>query len=80
MVFQDPTGALNPRQTIYEAVAEGIRIQRLDGVEEERVAEAMSICGLRPPEDFFLRYPARGVGRPAPAGGHRRGHGPRAPC
>ncbi len=57
MVFQDPTGALNPRQTIYEAVAEGIRIQRLDGVEEERVAEAMSICGLRPPEDFFLRYP-----------------------
>ena len=23
MVFQDPTGALNPRQTIYEAVAEG---------------------------------------------------------
>ena len=57
MVFQDPTGALNPRQTIYEAVAEGIRIQHLDGVEEERVAEALSTCGLRPPEDFFLRYP-----------------------
>ncbi len=24
MVFQDPTGALNPRQTIYEVVAEGL--------------------------------------------------------
>src|SRR5690606_8721012 len=23
MIFQDPTGALNPRQTIYEIVAEG---------------------------------------------------------
>ena len=57
MVFQDPTGALNPRQTIYEAVAEGIRIQGLDGVEEERVAQALAQCGLRPPEDFFLRYP-----------------------
>ena len=27
MIFQDPTGALNARQTIYEAVAEGVRIQ-----------------------------------------------------
>jgi peptide/nickel transport system ATP-binding protein len=57
MVFQDPTGALNPRQTIYEAVAEGIRIQGLEGPEEERVADALARCGLRPPEDFFLRYP-----------------------
>jgi peptide/nickel transport system ATP-binding protein len=57
MVFQDPTGALNPRQTIYEAVAEGIRIQGLGGSEEERVSEALAQCGLRPPEDFFLRYP-----------------------
>ena len=31
MIFQDPTGALNPRQTIYEAVAEGLRIQKLPG-------------------------------------------------
>jgi peptide/nickel transport system ATP-binding protein len=57
MVFQDPTAALNPRQTIYEAVAEGIRIQGLEGDEDERVRAALAQCGLRPPEDFFLRYP-----------------------
>jgi peptide/nickel transport system ATP-binding protein len=57
MVFQDPTGALNARQTIYEAVAEGVRIQKLPGNEEELVAEALAQAGLRPPERFFTRYP-----------------------
>jgi oligopeptide/dipeptide ABC transporter ATP-binding protein len=57
MVFQDPTGALNARQTIYEAVAEGLRIQRVPGNEEELVAQALSRAGLRPPERFFARYP-----------------------
>jgi oligopeptide/dipeptide ABC transporter ATP-binding protein len=57
MVFQDPTGALNARQTIYEAVAEGIRIQRVAGDEEQLVAQALSRAGLRPPERFFARYP-----------------------
>ena len=33
MVFQDPTGALNPRHTVYEAVAEGIRIHGISGDE-----------------------------------------------
>jgi ABC-type glutathione transport system ATPase component len=27
LVLQDPTGALNPRQSVYESVAEGLRIQ-----------------------------------------------------
>lgn len=57
MVFQDPTGALNPRQTIYEAVAEGLRIHGLSDGEEAKVAEALSISGLRPPERFFPLYP-----------------------
>jgi oligopeptide/dipeptide ABC transporter ATP-binding protein len=56
MVFQDPTGALNVRQTIYEAVAEGLRIQKA-GDEEARVAEALARAGLRPPERFFPLYP-----------------------
>jgi peptide/nickel transport system ATP-binding protein len=57
MIFQDPTGALNARQTIYEAVAEGVRVQKLPGDEEELVANALSRAGLRPPERFFTRYP-----------------------
>jgi len=57
MVFQDPTGALNPRQTLYEIVAEGLRIQGKPGDESERVAGALSRAGLRPPERFFPLYP-----------------------
>ncbi len=62
MVFQDPTAALNPRQTIYESVAEGLRIHGIhrsdDGLaEEEMVARALSRAGMRPPERFFLLYP-----------------------
>ncbi len=57
LIFQDPAGALNSRQTIYEAVAEGLRIQRVQGDEEELVANALSRAGLRPPERFFQAYP-----------------------
>lgn len=62
MVFQDPTAALNPRQTIYESVAEGLRVHGIDRgpngePEEELVARALSRAGLRPPELFFLNYP-----------------------
>ncbi len=56
LVLQDPTGSLNPRHTVYEAVAEGVRVHRLDN-EEARVADALARCGLRPPERFFGRYP-----------------------
>jgi peptide/nickel transport system ATP-binding protein len=48
MVFQDPTGALNPRQTIYEIVAEGLRSRKDTGDEVEMVKTALSRAGLRP--------------------------------
>jgi peptide/nickel transport system ATP-binding protein len=57
MIFQDPMGSLNPRQTVYEAVAEGFRIQKLPGDEATRVAGALARAGLRPPERFFELYP-----------------------
>ncbi|TDD24610.1 ABC transporter ATP-binding protein [Nonomuraea diastatica] len=56
LVLQDPMGSLNPRHTVYEAVAEGPRIHGLAD-EETAVATALSRAGLRPPERFFLRYP-----------------------
>jgi peptide/nickel transport system ATP-binding protein len=62
MVFQDPTASLNPRQTIYEIVAEGLRIHHITHgpngePEEQLVARALSRSGLRPPQRFFLNYP-----------------------
>jgi oligopeptide/dipeptide ABC transporter ATP-binding protein len=61
LVLQDPSGALNPRQTVYESVAEGLRVHKLvagsDQTESELVARALSSAGLRPPEALFLRYP-----------------------
>jgi oligopeptide/dipeptide ABC transporter ATP-binding protein len=63
MVLQDPAGALNPRQTVYDCVAEGLRLHHLSGndpggrSEEQQVADALAVAGLRPPEQLFLRYP-----------------------
>jgi oligopeptide/dipeptide ABC transporter ATP-binding protein len=57
MIFQDPMGSLNPRQTIYEAVAEPLRIHGIEGDERTLVANSMQRAGLRPPERYFLSYP-----------------------
>lgn len=57
LILQDTTGALNPRHTVYEAVAEGLRVHGMHEDEQSRVADALARAGLRPPERFFLRYP-----------------------
>ncbi|MVO90800.1 ATP-binding cassette domain-containing protein [Streptomyces sp. p1417] len=57
LVLQDPSGSLNPRHTVYEAVAEGLRIHKYGGDERAAVGGALARAGLRPPERFFLRYP-----------------------
>ncbi|MFD0633418.1 ABC transporter ATP-binding protein [Catenulispora yoronensis] len=62
LILQDPTGALNPRRTVYEAVAEGLRIHGKSALgsfpdERSKVADALSRAGLRPPERFFALHP-----------------------
>lgn len=56
-VLQDPMAALNPKHTVYEIVAEGIRVQQLDGDERERVRQALIAAELSPPERFFTKLP-----------------------
>ncbi|MFC4140690.1 MULTISPECIES: ABC transporter ATP-binding protein [unclassified Microbacterium] len=57
MVLQDPTAALNPKLSIYESVAEGLRVQRYPGDEAERVAQSLIDAELTPPERFVTAIP-----------------------
>ncbi len=56
LVLQDPTGALNPRQSVFDAVAEGLRVHKIGDV-ERRVREALERVGLRPADRFARRFP-----------------------
>ena len=56
IVFQDPYGSLNPRMTIGQMLAEPLALHRSeDGRRGERIAEILSLVGLRP--DHARRYP-----------------------
>jgi oligopeptide/dipeptide ABC transporter ATP-binding protein len=57
LVLQDPAGALNPRQNVFDAVAEGLRLHGIRAGLTGRVHEALAQAGLRPPEQFIARYP-----------------------
>jgi oligopeptide/dipeptide ABC transporter ATP-binding protein len=56
-VLQDPGGALNPRQNVFDAVAEGPRLHGMRAGLTGRVHRALARAGLRPPERFIARYP-----------------------
>ena len=57
LVLQDPAGALNPRQNVFDAVAEGPRLHGLRAGLTGRVHQALAQAGLRPPGQFIARYP-----------------------
>ncbi len=61
MIFQDPYEALNPRQMIFDIVAEPLEIHRLTRSreeKEERVRVALETSGLVPADHFWGRFPA----------------------
>ncbi len=57
MIFQDPYSSLNPRMNVLDIVGESLRVNEgLRGRElEERVAQLLRQCGLRP--EYMRRYP-----------------------
>jgi len=60
LIQQDPYGALDPRLTIYEILAEGLRLHELvNSREEERekIYEMLKIVKLSPPENFIEKRP-----------------------
>ncbi|MBA4103523.1 MAG: peptide ABC transporter ATP-binding protein, partial [Arthrobacter sp.] len=56
MVFQDPTGALDPRFTVYEVLAEPLQNAGMNKADtKKRIMELMKLVGLQP--DHVNRFP-----------------------
>ncbi|MBX3010578.1 MAG: ATP-binding cassette domain-containing protein [Caldilineaceae bacterium] len=57
MVFQDPYSSLNPRMTLLQNVGEPLLVNNISKGKtlEDRVAELLSVVGLRP--EYMNRYP-----------------------
>ncbi|ADQ65937.1 oligopeptide/dipeptide ABC transporter ATP-binding protein [Halogeometricum borinquense DSM 11551] len=56
MIFQDPFESLNPRMTVYDTVAEPLRIHNIAN-ETARVQRALEFAELLPAEQYFDQYP-----------------------
>lgn len=59
MIFQDPYESINPRYSVFDTVAEGLRVQGIKNRDEleERVYRALEYVRLSPPESFARRKP-----------------------
>lgn len=59
MIFQDPYETLNPRFTIFETIAEPLKIHGMKEKDKiyEKVIEALEIAELKPAEQYVFRYP-----------------------
>ncbi len=57
MIFQDPIASLNPRMTVKEIIAEGLRIagEKKEKVIQEKVNDVLETVGLLP--EHASRYP-----------------------
>ncbi|WP_132058582.1 ABC transporter ATP-binding protein [Halorussus amylolyticus] len=56
MIFQDPFESLNPRMTVYDIVAEPLRVHDIRN-ETARVQRALEFAELMPAEHYFDQYP-----------------------
>ena len=57
LVLQDPASALNPRHTVHDAVAEGLRVHGLADDEESQVTAAVERAELRPASLYLEALP-----------------------
>ncbi|PWK87407.1 peptide/nickel transport system ATP-binding protein [Lentzea atacamensis] len=57
LVLQDPASALNPRHTVLDAVAEGLRVHGIPGDEESLVSAAVERAELRPADLYLESLP-----------------------
>jgi len=60
IIFQDPYNSINPKQTIFDIVAEPLEVNNVCSSErekEDKVIEAISEAGLRPATEYLYRYP-----------------------
>ncbi|RLI88792.1 MAG: peptide ABC transporter substrate-binding protein [Candidatus Altiarchaeales archaeon] len=60
IIFQDPYESLDPRMSIYDILAEPLRVNKVVGNSEEeyeRITRALEDVRLVPPEDFMVRFP-----------------------
>jgi peptide/nickel transport system ATP-binding protein len=60
MIFQDPYESLNPRFTVFQAVADPLTVHAREQNPEERldaVVKALDDAGLKNPQDLLERFP-----------------------
>jgi len=56
MIFQDPYESLNPRQRIFDIIAEPLRVNGMP-VETTTIIKALDAVELKPPQNFLNRFP-----------------------
>lgn len=60
VIFQDPYESLNPRMSVFDIIAEPLRIQNMVKNEDElieRVSQTLEGLDLIPAEEFMFRFP-----------------------